>query len=79
MAGAELESDDLRSIIKRGDVEAVDRALQGGVSPEFEFVEENNFLRRLKGESSLLLFAAEVRTSVHFRRNCKVSHLVCLT
>ena len=51
-----VEDRKLRAAIKRGDVQAVDRALQSGVSPDAEIAVADNEGKR----SSLLYLAAEV-------------------
>ena len=50
----EAANDELRAAIERGDVQAVDRALQSGVAPDFE-IGSNPWTK-----STLLYFAAEV-------------------
>ena len=60
MSAAVANRDELLAAIECGDVQAIDRALQRGVSPDCELVETGGWRR----ERSLLYFAAEVSVSV---------------
>ena len=53
----ESVSDELRAAVERGDVQAMEKALESGVSPNSEIAMWNEW----KGNKSLLYLAAEVR------------------
>ena len=60
-----IADDELQAAVERGDVQAVEKALESGVSPNFEFAENG-----WRGNKFLLYLAAQVRELKRFSICC---------